>query len=109
MAVISGWGRGTWSQATWGEPLPIVVTGEAGTGATGTVSVIAEANVPATGLAASGAVGSVTVIGVANVVTTGETGTGAVGTVAVAANAEKLSWETFRRTVPRNRKLSAKL
>ena len=69
MAVISGWGRGTWSQAAWGEPLPVVVTGEAGTGATGTVSVIAEANVPATGLAASGAVGSVTVTGVANVVT----------------------------------------
>jgi len=88
MAVISGWGRGTWSQAAWGEPLPVIVTGVAGTSAVGTVAVVAEANVPATGLAATGGVGSVTVTGVANVVTTGETGTGAVGTVVVAANAD---------------------
>ena len=59
MTAISGWGRGTWSQYSWGEPLPVVVTGVAGTGAVGSVSVVAEANVPETGLAATGGVGSV--------------------------------------------------
>jgi len=87
MAVISGWGRGTWSQYTWGEPLPVVVTGEAGTGAIGTVSVVAEANVPATGLAASGAVGSVSVVAEANIAVTGEEVTGATGSVDVIAKA----------------------
>ena len=87
MAIISGWGRGTWSQGTWGEPIPVIVTGEAATGAVGTVSVVAEANVPTTGLSATGAVGSVSVIADANVVVTGETATGALGTVAIVAEA----------------------
>ena len=78
MAIIAGWGRGTWSQGTWGEPIPVIVTGEAANGAVGTVSVVAEANVPTTGLSATGAVGSVSVIADANVVVTGETATGAL-------------------------------
>ena len=72
MTAISGWGRGTWSQYSWGEPLPVVVTGVAGTGAVGSVSVVAEANVPETGLAATGGVGSVTVLAAADVGVTGE-------------------------------------
>ena len=31
MANINGWGRGTWGQLTFGEALPVVVTGVAGT------------------------------------------------------------------------------
>jgi hypothetical protein len=27
MANVTGWGRGTWSEATWGEPIPVEVTG----------------------------------------------------------------------------------
>ena len=79
MTAISGWGRGTWSQYSWGEPLPVVVTGVAGTGAVGSVSVVAEANVPETGLAATGGVGSVSVVAEANTAVTGSEGTGSVG------------------------------
>lgn len=87
MAVIAGWGRGTWSQGTWGEPLPVVVTGEAATGATGSVTVVAVANVPETGLSASSAVGSVSIDAVANTSVTGLEATGSEGSVAVKAKA----------------------
>ena len=50
MANITGWGRGTWSSGAWGEAIPVELTGVSATGATGSVSVVAEANVPTTGL-----------------------------------------------------------
>jgi hypothetical protein len=61
MASITGWGRGTWSQGAWGEAIPVILTGEAATGAAGSVAVVAEANVPVTGLEATTSVGSVVV------------------------------------------------
>jgi hypothetical protein len=61
MAAITGWGRGTWSQGPWDEPIPVILTGEAATGAVGSVAVVAEANIPVTGLEATSGVGSVVV------------------------------------------------
>ena len=87
MAAITGWGRGTWSQGPWDEAIPVVVTGEAATGAVGSVVVAAEANIPVTGIASTGSIGSVVVIANANVDVTGETATGSVGSVAVTADA----------------------
>ena len=50
MANINGWGRGTWGELTFGEPLPVTLTAPgAGTSALGTVAVDAEANVTPTG------------------------------------------------------------
>ena len=40
MAVISGWGRGTWSEGEWGTPLPVVVTGVSRAGAVGSVAFV---------------------------------------------------------------------
>ena len=39
MAIINGWGRGTWGQGSWSNPLPVEVTGVAGTSALGSESV----------------------------------------------------------------------
>jgi hypothetical protein len=49
VAIIAGWGRGTWSEGSWGEPLPVEVTGEQLSTAQGTVVVSANADVPVTG------------------------------------------------------------
>jgi hypothetical protein len=87
MAAITGWGRGTWSQGPWDAPIPVIVTGEAATGAVGSVTVIGVANVPVVGLAVTGGVGSVVVTADANVNVTGETATGGVGSVVVTADA----------------------
>ena len=35
MALIAGWGRGTWSEGAWSSPLPVTVTGVSATGAIG--------------------------------------------------------------------------
>ena len=61
---LSGWGRGTWGQLGWNEGS---ITNAGATGNVGSVTVVAEANVPATGLQASGSVGSVTIVAAANV------------------------------------------
>jgi len=80
MAAITGWGRNTWSSGTWGQAFPVSVTGIAGTGAVGSVTVLINIDVSVTGVAGTGAVGSVTVVegtGV-TVSATGVAGTGAV-------------------------------
>ena len=83
-----GWGRATWSEGSWGTPLIyIYVDGVEATGAVGSVSVVAEANVTPTGVEGTGAVGSATATGEANGPTTGLEGTGAVGAVTVDAKA----------------------
>ena len=87
MADITGWGRGTWSQGAWDEPIPVVLTGESATGAVGTVTATGEANVPTTGLQATTGVGSVTVSADANVGVTGLFATGAVDSVTVTGEA----------------------
>ena len=49
MAIVNGWGRGTWGEGAWNEEIPVTVTGVAGTGSVGTVTVTADANVSVTG------------------------------------------------------------
>jgi len=109
MANINGWGRGTWGQLTFGQPLPVTLTAPgAGTSALGTVAVDAEANVTPTGQSATGGVSgvgvnaqavavcpsvvatlgsvSVEVDGEANVTPTGQAGTSALGTATTVSN-----------------------
>ena len=52
MVDITGWGRGTWSEGPWDSAIPVTVTGVAGTGAVGSVGIVAEANIPVTGTVA---------------------------------------------------------
>ena len=109
MANINGWGRGTWGQLTFGEPLPVILPSPSGlTSALGTPTVDAEANVtpaslvgttgaPAAGvnaqaiaylptaLATLGSV-SVNVDGEANVSPTGVAATSAIGTPTLITN-----------------------
>ena len=105
-----GWGSTAWGQGSWGTDLIVIeVDGVQATGAIGTVSVVAEANVSPTGVEATGALGTVSVSGAAtvqpsgleattglgsvtvtadaNVSATGNAATGAVGTVSVTADA----------------------
>jgi hypothetical protein len=42
MANITGWGRGTWSEATWGEPIPVEVTGVSITAELGNEAITAD-------------------------------------------------------------------
>ena len=62
MANINGWGRGDWGEGGWGSPLPVEVTGTAGTGAVGSVTVVEGAGVAVsvTGVSGTGSAGSVT-------------------------------------------------
>jgi len=81
---IGGWGRFGWGEMPWGQTdLPKA------TGAVGSVTVNAEANVPVTGLFATGGVSplGVTVIANADVDVTGVEATGEVGTAAVVGGA----------------------
>jgi hypothetical protein len=79
---IGGWGRAGWGEGPWSQSgLPFA------TGAAGSVTVDAQANVPVTGLVASTTVGSVLVIAEANVSVTGVAGTGQVGNATVDAQA----------------------
>ena len=50
MANITGWGRGTWGQATFGEPIPVTLTGVAGHCSFRFETVAGVANVAVTGL-----------------------------------------------------------
>ena len=86
MADITGWGRGTWSQGAWDEPIPVVLTGEEITGAVGSVDVVII--VPVTGESATGSAGDVTVTGTGNVPATGIDATGLVGSVTINADAD---------------------
>ena len=62
-------------------PADVAVTGVAGTGAVGSVSIISEVSV--TGVAGTGAIGTVTLIQKHNISVTGVSGTSAVGSVLV--------------------------
>ena len=64
MALITGWGRGTWGEGAWNSPLSVALTGVSAATATGSVEVKIE--VPLTGVSAATATGSVTVAGEAN-------------------------------------------
>ena len=58
MANLTGWGRGTWGQLTFGEPIPAVVTGVSGTSALGNETVVATAVIVVTGVAGTSALGN---------------------------------------------------
>jgi hypothetical protein len=89
MAQITGWGRGTWGQLTFGEPLPVSITGvTSGTTSVGSLVATGDANVAETGVNATGAVGTTTATGVALVGVTGNAGTGAIGQESATGTAE---------------------
>jgi hypothetical protein len=39
MALITGWGRGTWGEGAWNSPLSVALTGVSAATATGSVAV----------------------------------------------------------------------
>ena len=57
MALITGWGRGTWNEGAWNSPLSVALTGVSAATAAGTVEV--KIDVPLTGVSAATAVGTV--------------------------------------------------
>ena len=89
MAKINGWGRGTFGQLTFGEPIPVVITGVAATSALGNESVTAAANIPVTTVVGTSALGNESVEAAANVTVTAVTATTTLGneSVTAAANA----------------------
>jgi len=58
MAAITGWGRGTWGEAAFGEALPVVVSGVSADGQVGAVSVTTVQRVFVTGVSAPAEVGA---------------------------------------------------
>jgi hypothetical protein len=44
MANLTGWGRGTWDEGAFGEPIPVALTGVAGTSALGTETATGNSN-----------------------------------------------------------------
>ena len=66
MANITGWGRGTWGEGAWNAPLPVEVTGVAGTTALGSETVLPAITVAVTGVAGTTAVGSESVAASSN-------------------------------------------
>jgi hypothetical protein len=79
---IGGWSRFGWGEMPWGQTdLPKA------TGNVASVSVVAEANIPATGLQASAGVGSVSITANANISPAGVSSSGQVGSVTTVAEA----------------------
>ena len=67
MAIINGWGRGTWNEGAWGTALPVeLTTVGAITAGLGSVTVTAAANVSAGTLAITSGQGTTTQSGKAN-------------------------------------------
>lgn len=58
MAAITGWGRGTWSEAAFGEPIPVLVSGVSGESLVGSVEVTTVQRVFVTGVSAPAQVGA---------------------------------------------------
>jgi|19_taG_2_1085344.scaffolds.fasta_scaffold15506_2 hypothetical protein len=61
MANITGWGRSTWSSGTWDEPVPVIVTGVAGTTGLGDESISVDISFAVTGVAGTTGLGNETV------------------------------------------------
>ena len=58
MADIQGWGRGTWNSGSWGEFIPVEVTGNQVNTSLGTELIIADADISVTGLAITSVTGT---------------------------------------------------
>ena len=54
--TLQGWGRGTWGEGAWNSPIPVSVTGVAGTTGLGTPDGIPGVNVASTGVSATSAI-----------------------------------------------------
>ena len=81
MAIINGWGRGTWNEGALGTALPLTLTApSAATSALGTVSVVAKANVSPSGLSITATNGGVAVDAPGVVGINGLAATGGLGT-----------------------------
>jgi hypothetical protein len=50
MANLTGWGRGTWDEGAFGEPIPVALTGVTSTGQVGTATATGVALIGVTGL-----------------------------------------------------------
>ena len=85
VAAFQGWNSsaGGWGDGPWGGDAALPGL----TGAVGTVTVDAAANVPTTGLQATGSVGSVTVTADANISPSGLQATGGVGSATITSQA----------------------
>ena len=67
MAIINGWGRGTWDEGAWGTALPVTLTSVGAiTSGLGSVTVTADANHTLTTLAITSGLGTTTQSGKAN-------------------------------------------
>jgi len=58
MSSLTGWGRETWNSGAWNSPAPAVVTGIAGTGGIGSVTINTGISFSVTGIAGTGQVGA---------------------------------------------------
>ena len=45
MALVTGWGRGTWGSGAFGQASPVTVTGVSAASATGSETVVVEAGI----------------------------------------------------------------
>jgi|TARA_B110000285_G_scaffold37673_1_gene40777 hypothetical protein len=87
MAIVAGWGRGTFGQLTFGEPIPVVVTGVVGTSALGDGTAVQAAAVTGvSAVASTTTLGDESVTCAANVAVTGVAGTSAVGNESLITN-----------------------
>jgi hypothetical protein len=57
MANVTGWGRGTWSEGSWGEALPVTVSGISTSINIGSVTVAIGQQIDVTGLSAQVLIG----------------------------------------------------
>ena len=88
MAIINGWGRGTWGEGAFSEELPVNLSSAGAiTSAIGSVTVDAEANATLTTLAITSGLGSVTTEAKANVTPATQVITSGLGSPAIDAEA----------------------
>ena len=86
MANITGWGRGTWTQGAWTNPIPVAVTQSAATSALGSVVVVPSREVPVTQSALTSALGTTSFVGSVSVAVTQGAMTSAVGSESVTGS-----------------------
>tara|TARA_R110000796_G_scaffold59503_2_gene137287 strand:+ start:41 stop:508 length:468 start_codon:yes stop_codon:yes gene_type:complete len=87
MANINGWGRGTWGQLTFGEALPVVVTGNVGTTALDNGTAVQAAAVTGvTATTSTSGLGDESVTCAANVAVTLDAITSALGNESLITN-----------------------
>jgi len=86
MAIITGWGRGTWTQGAWNRAIPVAVTQSAATSALGSVVVVPSREVPVTQSTLTSALGTTSFVGSVSVAVTQGAMTSAVGSESVTGS-----------------------